>query len=221
MEYLRLLFLIMLFWLTFGVNAESVDGIDLIPDDNELGFYTVRIRLLPYALPENPGYNKPVPIVVKFSFKIFAEGKWLVDQEDINFPEEILVKEYFLALKNLENVKDLEKFYDYETNVIKQKIFENDKKLFDSVTRNYSQFSDIRLIGSIKYGYYDLLLTQYLHNSGRDQTTSIGGFIAINLDDGYKITDGPGITGGDMIFHNLFRTEIRDALIEKIIEEFF
>jgi hypothetical protein len=136
---------------------------------------TLQVRILPPQLYPDDGNSQPATEAVLSVDATLHAARWLAQQgrDSLTDELEIFVLEKFRLFQNADQVEQYRQWLDPETFLL----------LADSVSRNeidlvsdrqfYSQFDDIRLLASIRYGVYTLLYTQFRTADSGELTTSV------------------------------------------------
>jgi hypothetical protein len=136
---------------------------------------TLQVSMLPPLLYPDDG-DAPVTMeaVLNLNATLHA-AQWLAqkDLESLTDGLEIFVLEKFRLFRRADQIEQFRQWLDPQTYLL----------LADSVSRNevnlesdrqfYRQFDDIRLLGSIRYGVYTLLYTQFRSAGSGELMTSV------------------------------------------------
>ncbi|MDT8398988.1 MAG: hypothetical protein RQ899_10280 [Pseudomonadales bacterium] len=219
-------FIYVLFLLLINTIASAQDiGVKLVEDRSDPSVRTVVLSALPERLGLDKPGGEPKQVIIELRLKLFSSApQWLLEKENVEILEERFVANVFQTHRSMQTVEDLRDILLPEFYSRKQETL-MDSSAVREQTWPFKKFDDIRLLGSIRYSYYDFFLTQVRNTDGKSPPKPwiIG---ALKQEDGeYKMTDESPyfwlFRGGDNSTRAfLSEDNLRDILIQALLEMF-
>lgn len=129
----------------------------------------------------------------KISFNMLLEsGEWLMQKEDELSKAETFLKSMINTYKDITDIIDLEPFLDDASYREAQEEYSVDPDILNSYSLTYGTFyHDTRILGIVRYGDYDLILTENKPNPQSSFSTTDLGWITVIRDssNGYRRTN--------------------------------
>ena len=135
----------------------------------------LRISVLPPLLHERIGNAVfAVPAILALDSRLYS-GQWLadVDSEELAAEQERFVLGKFMLFQTAERLEQYQQWLDPETYSTFSEAIDRNEIDLESDREIYQQYDNIRLLGSVRYGVYSLLYTQFRTQRSGELTTSV------------------------------------------------
>ena len=185
-----------------------------IPDQSE--YFSVVVSMWPHSEDEISAERIEFPLQYSVSSLRLMSGEWLLEKSDPLVKEETFTRSWFLARKN---VADLRRF----TDVLDDAAFRNREEMYatgewprDWEYQLYEAYSDVRLLGIVRYGYAYLLLVDFKTNGPGNGITTIQ---TVLINGEYRQSDvTPGLdeATGSLLFSGPISNGIHRELKQRI-----
>jgi len=144
-----------------------------VDDENNSQSGTLELRVLPPN--PYPGDDiQELEGILRFDAKLHA-AQWLVQggSNVLTGEQEVFVLEKFRLFKEADKVEQYQQLLDPETYLLLAEAVSKNEVDLASDQQFYSEFDDIRLLASIRYGVYTLLYTQFRSAVSGELITSV------------------------------------------------